>query len=87
MGCLLFSRQLNYISNSLCFIGTVSLGLLWCLYVELRSCCCLCNDKIAVIPTNLIFTSQTIQYFLIEMYKPILSNRLLLDLADKMFLT
>lgn len=36
MGCLLFSRQLNYISNSLCFIGTVSLGLLWCLYVELR---------------------------------------------------
>ena len=34
--CFAGSRQLNYISNSLCFIGTVSLGLLWCLYVELR---------------------------------------------------
>lgn len=32
IGC----RQLNYISNSLCFIGTVSMGLLWCLYVNLR---------------------------------------------------
>ena len=30
------SRQINYISNSICFIGTVSIGLLWCLYVELR---------------------------------------------------
>lgn len=29
-------RQVNYISNSICFIGTVSIGLLWCLYVELR---------------------------------------------------
>ena len=29
------SRQINYISNSICFIGTVSMGLLWCLYVEL----------------------------------------------------
>lgn len=29
-------RQINYISNSICFIGTVSIGLLWCLYVELR---------------------------------------------------
>ena len=29
------SRQINYISNSICFIGTVSIGLLWCLYVEL----------------------------------------------------
>ena len=30
------SIMINYISNSLCFIGTVSMGLLWCLYVELR---------------------------------------------------
>ena len=30
------SRQINYVSNSICFIGTVSIGLLWCLYVELR---------------------------------------------------
>ena len=29
------SRQINYVSNSICFIGTVSIGLLWCLYVEL----------------------------------------------------
>lgn len=29
-------RQINYVSNSLCFIGTVSLVLIWCLYVELR---------------------------------------------------
>lgn len=28
-------RLLNYISNSLCFAGTVSIGMLWCLYVEL----------------------------------------------------
>ena len=30
------SRQINYVSNSICFMGTVSIGLLWCLYVELR---------------------------------------------------
>ena len=30
------SRQINYVSNSLCFIGTVSIGMLWSLYVELR---------------------------------------------------
>lgn len=30
------SRQINYVSNSICFIGTVSIGFLWCLYVELR---------------------------------------------------
>ena len=30
------SRQINYVSNSICFIGTVSIGILWCLYVELR---------------------------------------------------
>ena len=30
------SRQINYAVNSLCFIGTVSMSLLWCLYVELR---------------------------------------------------
>ena len=30
------SRQIKYVSNSICFIGTVSIGLLWCLYVELR---------------------------------------------------
>lgn len=30
------SRQINYASNSLCFIGTVSMGLLWSIYVELR---------------------------------------------------
>ena len=30
------SRQINYVSNSLCFIGTVSMGMLWSLYVELR---------------------------------------------------
>ena len=30
------SRQINYAANSLCFIGTVSMSLLWCLYVELR---------------------------------------------------
>lgn len=30
------SRQINYASNSLCFIGTVSMGMLWSLYVELR---------------------------------------------------
>ncbi len=29
-------REINYISNSLCFIGTVSIGLLWVLYVDLR---------------------------------------------------
>ena len=29
-------RTLNYITNSLCFAGTVSVGLLWCIFVELR---------------------------------------------------
>ena len=29
-------RLINYLSNSLCFLGTVSIGLLWCLYVDLR---------------------------------------------------
>lgn len=28
--------QLNYIANSICFAGTVSIGFLWCLYVDLR---------------------------------------------------
>ena len=32
----LFSRQLNYLFNSICFIGTSSVGYLWCLFVELR---------------------------------------------------
>ncbi len=27
---------INYLSNSLCFIGTVSIGFLWCLYVDIR---------------------------------------------------
>lgn len=27
---------LNYFTNSLCFLGTVSVGFLWCIYVELR---------------------------------------------------
>lgn len=30
------ARLINYLSNSLCFLGTVSIGLLWCLYVDLR---------------------------------------------------
>lgn len=30
------ARQINYVFNSICFISTVSIGLLWCLYVELR---------------------------------------------------
>ena len=29
-------RTLNYITNSLCFAGTVSVGLLWCVFVELK---------------------------------------------------
>lgn len=29
-------RLLNHVLNSLCYIGTVSIGLLWCLYVNLR---------------------------------------------------
>lgn len=29
-------RTINYISNSICFVGTVSIGLLWALYVNLR---------------------------------------------------
>ena len=33
---LIGGRQINYIFNSLCFIETVSIGLMWCLYVELR---------------------------------------------------
>lgn len=30
------SYLINCISNSLCFIGTVSIGFLWCIYVDLR---------------------------------------------------
>ena len=30
------SVQINYIANSICFAGTVSIGFLWCLYVDLR---------------------------------------------------
>ncbi len=30
------ARILAYFSNSLCFLGTVSIGLLWCPYVEMR---------------------------------------------------
>ena len=33
---IIFGRSINYLSNSLCFLGTVSIGLLWCLYVNLR---------------------------------------------------
>ena len=29
-------RFINYLSNSLCFSGTVSIGFLWCLYVDLH---------------------------------------------------
>ncbi len=29
-------RVLNYIFNSLCFLGTVTIGFLWCLYVDLH---------------------------------------------------
>lgn len=29
-------RELNYLTNSLCFAGTVTIGFLWCLYVDLR---------------------------------------------------
>ena len=28
--------ELNYLTNSLCFAGTVTIGFLWCLYVDLR---------------------------------------------------
>lgn len=31
-----FARALNYLANSLCFIGTASIGYLWCVYVDLR---------------------------------------------------
>lgn len=31
-----FSRVLSYLTNSLCFIGTCSVGFLWCLYVDFR---------------------------------------------------
>lgn len=30
------ARVLNYLTNSLCFIGTATIGYLWCLYVDLR---------------------------------------------------
>ncbi len=30
------ARVLNYLTNSLCFIATVTIGYLWCLYVDLR---------------------------------------------------
>ena len=30
------ARQVSYLSNSLCFMGTVSIGLLWAQYVDLR---------------------------------------------------
>ncbi len=33
---IVFGRLINYLSNSICFCGTVSIGLLWCLYVNLR---------------------------------------------------
>ncbi len=29
-------RQISYLTNSLCFLGTVSIGFLWSLYVDLR---------------------------------------------------
>ena len=29
-------RELNYLTNSLCFAGTVTIDFLWCLYVDLR---------------------------------------------------
>ena len=31
-----FARALNYLTNSLCFTGTATIGFLWCIYVELR---------------------------------------------------
>ena len=31
-----FGSFINYLSNSLCFLGTVTIAFLWCLYVELR---------------------------------------------------
>lgn len=31
------ARAINYLSNGLCFLGTVTTGLLWCLYVDLRT--------------------------------------------------
>ena len=31
-----FARALNYFANSLCFIGPVSIGYLWCVYMDLR---------------------------------------------------
>lgn len=33
---IVLGRQINYISNSLCFLGTVTIGMLWCFYVDLR---------------------------------------------------
>ena len=29
-------REINYLLNSICFLGTVTIGALWCLYVELH---------------------------------------------------
>lgn len=29
-----WGRELNYLSNSICFLGTVTIGFLWCLYVN-----------------------------------------------------
>ncbi len=31
-----FGSQINYLSNGLCFFGTVTIGMMWCLYVDLR---------------------------------------------------
>lgn len=31
-----FSREINIISNSICFLCTVSIAFLWCLYVDIR---------------------------------------------------
>ncbi len=33
---ILGGRQISYLANSLCFLGTVSIGFLWSLYVDLR---------------------------------------------------
>ena len=31
-----FGIAINYLSNGLCFLGTVSIGMMWCMYVDLR---------------------------------------------------
>lgn len=31
-----FSHAINYISNSICFLSTVSIAFIWCLYVDIR---------------------------------------------------